>query len=154
MTKMKTNIGKHEQGFTLIESLLVLSLISMLVSLSFVKFSPLMEKKVMPHFFEQLSNDILFAQQYAISTKQSVNIFFFPDNKHYLVQVPGEDRILLKRFYNEHIHINTRHAGNVVRYNPVGNILNPSSYGVSYKSQENYSITFQIGFGRFYVEKL
>ena len=154
MTKMMRKVYKDVRGFTLIESLLVLSIISILVALPFLKLSPVMEKKVMPHFFEQLSNDLLFAQQYAMSTKQSVNIIFFPENRLYYVHVPIENRYLLLREYNQHININTRQIGNTVRYNPAGNIVSPGSYGISYKSKEHYSLIFQLGYGRFYVEKV
>ncbi|MDX5474487.1 MAG: hypothetical protein LPK00_03020 [Bacillaceae bacterium] len=138
----------------MMETLLVLSIISILVALSFVKLSPILEKKVMPYFFEQLSNDLLLAQQYSMSTKQSVNIIIFPENRLYYVHVPNENKILLLRNYNEHIYINTRQAGNTVRFNNVGNIASPGSYGISYKSKEHYSLVFQLGFGRFYVEKV
>lgn len=143
----------REKGFTLIESLIVLSTISILLSFTFVNFSPIMERKVMPQFFDQLANDVLFAQQYAISTKQSVTIVFSPEHNMYIVQSPNENKILIQRKYKKDIQINTRINGAILRYNQSGNLTNPGRYGISYKAKENYSIIFQLGYGRFYVEK-
>ncbi|WP_176483697.1 MULTISPECIES: competence type IV pilus minor pilin ComGD [Bacillus] len=149
-----TKYDESEKGFTLIESLLVLSIVSILLSLSFIKFSPVMEKKVIPQFFEQLTNDVLYAQQYAMSSKSSVNLVFSSSTKQYYIQVPTENRILLRREFNHHIDINTRVASSIVRFNAVGNIMNPGTYGISYKSEEQFLLVFQLGYGKFYVEEV
>ena len=144
----------REEGFTLIESLLVLSIVTMLVSVSFVRLSPIKERQVMTHFIQQLTNDLLYAQQYAMSTKQTVRISFHVKDHYYRVYGSGTSTELIRRTYDPAISISTWTLGNTITFTQNGSISSSGTYGISYKGTEHYSIVFQLGFGRFYVQRL
>ncbi|WP_239582856.1 competence type IV pilus minor pilin ComGD [Bacillus tianshenii] len=145
--------GGHEQGFTLVESLLVLSLVSVILSFTILKIAQIEEKHVTKNFFSQLTNDLLFAQQYAMSTKRSVAITFSTSNHYYRI-TQGSGNELLKRTYHEDIRVDPRTMGTLLIFHTSGSIQKSGMMGISYKEQENYRLVFQLGKGRFYVEAI
>lgn len=140
-----------QQGFTFLESLLVLSVVTVILSFTILKIAGIEEKHVTKNFFSQLTNDILFAQQYAMSTKMSVTITFSPANHYYrITQGPGNE--LLRRNYHEDIRIDPRTMGTLLVFQSHGSIQKAGTMGIYYKNLENYRLVFQLGKGRFYVE--
>ncbi|MGD6832305.1 competence type IV pilus minor pilin ComGD [Sutcliffiella halmapala] len=149
----KRRKGKSQKGFTFVESLLVLSVVSVILSFTILKIAAIEEKHVTKNFFSELTNDLLFAQQYAMSTRRSVTITFSPSNHYYRVtQGPGNE--LLRRNYHEDIQIDPRTMGTLLVFQSHGSIQKAGTMGISYKNLENYRLVFQLGKGRFYVESV
>ncbi|MCM3617778.1 type II secretion system protein [Sutcliffiella horikoshii] len=137
------------------ESMLVLSLISIVLSVTVLNLSASTETKLGEQFSEQLSNDLLFAQQYALSTKTSVNIIFTPKENYYRIrQGTFQIQELVYREYHRDIRIDTRTMGERLTYNGNGSINKAGAIGIYVEGMENYQYVFTLGKGRFYVEKL
>lgn len=141
-------------GYTLFESLLVLSLVSIILSVTILNLSATKDKKIGEQFSEQLSNDLLFAQQYALSTKTSVNIIFTPKENFYRIrQGTFQIQELVHREYHRDIRIDPRTMGERITYNGNGSINKAGAFGVYVEGLESYQYVFTLGKGRFYVEK-
>lgn len=151
---MAVNRSWDSKGYSLMESMLVLSLVSTLLSVTILNLSATNKNKVGEQFSEQLSNDLLFAQQYAISTKTNVNIIFTPRDNYYRIR-QGTFQIheLVYREYHSDIRIDTRTMGERLTYNANGSINKAGAIGIFVDGIENYQYVFTLGKGRFYVEK-
>ncbi|MDQ0156403.1 competence type IV pilus minor pilin ComGD [Robertmurraya andreesenii] len=144
-------LPRNEKGFTLIESLIVLSIFLLIISLSSLLLrtqSIQLEKQL---FFTQLKADLLYAQQHAITSQKLVSVnFVIPEKFYYIRKQNGE--ILIKREYSDKITVSEGSQKLFFRYHSNGNI---SSFGsiYFYIDGERYQMTFQLGRGRFYVIK-
>lgn len=79
--KLRLNIKLNEEkGFTLLESLLVLSLASILLIAVFTTLPPAYDNTAVRQAARQLKNDIMLTQQTAISRQQRTKIFFHKKN--------------------------------------------------------------------------
>ena len=75
----------NQSGFTLIESIIVLSIFLLIASLSIFLIKPhylLFEKE---RFISLFTSDILFSQQYAISQQRKLFVYIDPDENYYYV---------------------------------------------------------------------
>jgi competence protein ComGD len=144
---------KSEKGFTLIEMLLVLLIVSMLSGIAYVNLIPLYEKKKIEQFFEQLNEDILFMQELAISTNKRTNLQWFPQSHRYIIQQTYEEGPVLVRYYDRGIQADLHTFPNIMTYTGSGNINRGGTIYVYYK-QKAYKIVFQLGKGRFYYNEM
>lgn len=137
------------------ESMLVLSLISIILSVTVLNLNGTNKNKIGEQFSEQLTNDLLFAQQYAISTKTSVSIIFTPQENYYRIH-QGTFHIneMVYREYHRDVRIDTRTMGERLIYNGNGSINKAGAIGIYVDEMEGYRYVFTLGKGRFYVEKL
>ncbi|MFK4997675.1 competence type IV pilus minor pilin ComGD [Bacillus sp. N9] len=136
--------SNQQDGFTLVEMLIVISVLTILLSFSlfsFKHFSDWMQREL---FITQLQSDLYYAQAYAINRKESVHVKFLKkENQYEAVAQSGE--LLLNRKIRAPIYISEL---SVVRYTitPEGTV---SHFGtVTFKHQEHtIQLTFYIGRG-------
>lgn len=148
---MKMGNHRNEKGFTLLESLFVLSIFLLIISVSMLLLRPHNVQLERQLFFSQLQADLLYAQQYALTNQKLVSVNFpLPDKFYYVRKQSGE--LLIKREYPESITASEGSQKLYFRYHSNGNI---SSFGsiFFYIDGERYQMTFQLGRGRFYVVK-
>lgn len=145
--------NNKEKGFTLIEVLLVLSVLAVLTSLSILHLKPLNEKKTIDFFFEQLQNDLFYAQQYAISHNETVKVVFQDTKPQYSTVIGGINSIVQLREFDKAIKIQFATLGSTLYFNSSGNINKSGTMLVIYK-KTTYRVTFLLGKGRFYVTRL
>lgn len=141
---------KNEKGFTLLESLFVLSIFLLIMSLSFLPLKNQESQLEAKLFFSQLKSDLLYAQQYAVTNQSLVRVnFVTPENYYYIRKQNGD--ILLKREYSKEIVIR---GGSLDLHFYFLSNGNSNSFGsiYIYLDKEPYKMTFQLG-GRFYVMK-
>ena len=85
----------NQSGFTLIESLIVLSVFLLIASLSIFLIKPhylLFEKE---RFISLFTSDILFSQQYAISQQRKLFVYIDPvENDYYVLDTETNKRII------------------------------------------------------------
>ena len=143
--------NKNERGFTLIESLFVLAVFILIASLSLLLLRPQQTFLVKELFFTQLKADILYAQQYALTTQRPVRFNFDPKS-HYYYAAYNDGDLLLERFYSEEITVTEGSLKLHWEFNAGGNISQFGSIFL-YFGNERYRLTFLIGRGRFYVVK-
>ncbi|MBP3041135.1 type II secretion system protein [Bacillaceae bacterium Marseille-Q3522] len=144
---------KNEQGFTLSESLIVLSIVLLIASVSVMQIKIQTEQIEAQIFFTQLKGDILYAQQYAISHRKTVYMQIHAKEHYYVCQAGFSGKKLTKRYYSENISIQRATMPLSFSFSASGNI---NTFGILYLTihDEAYNIIFQLGKGRFYYEKI
>ncbi len=148
----KPILPNNEQGFTLLESLFVLSLFLLITSLSVFLIRPHNQQLEEQLFFSQLRSDLLYAQQYALTSQKSVNVNFISSNHFYYISKQN-GAMLLKRKYSNMITVIEGSQMLNFRFHSNGNISSIGSIFI-YIEEEKFQMTFQLGRGRFYVKEL
>jgi competence protein ComGD len=143
----------NRNGFTLLEMMIVLFVFFIIISISFFRIEPLINKHKIQSFFSQFEKDILFAQQYAISHSESIKLILYPDDNMYEIRSGGDGRLILHRTYDRNITIQLTTLGTNIIFRSNGNITKSGSLIVKHASQ-NYLVVFLLGKGRFYVTQL
>ena len=137
-----------QQGFTLLEMLLVLFAISILSMVTYFNVHSLYEKQKIEQFLRQFSNDILYMQQLAINRQKHYTLRWHKDRHMYYIGDSSTNLSIIKREYDSDIQIDLNTFPNPMTYNPSGNINRGGTILLSYRSYK-YEIVFQLGRGRF-----
>lgn len=145
--KLRLNIKLNEEkGFTLLESLLVLSLASILLIAVFTTLPPVYANTSVRQAAWQLKNDIMLAQQTSISTHQRTNILFHRNE----YQVVMGDKVI-ERPYTTGLSIEPLTLKNRLEFNEKGH---PNAGGkIRIKGHAVYDITIFLGSGTVNVER-
>lgn len=143
-------ILRKENGFTLIEMLLVLMIV-VVISTSAVHFTvKSIEQHRTEQFFRQFQTDMHFLQSYAMANEQGVSMFFSKKGTFYQGELSGGEVILYKKmpedFWSD---INN---GYRLRYLPNGNV---SKFGVlTIHTPEGWrKLNIYIGKGRMVLDE-
>jgi competence protein ComGD len=141
---------KKQHGFTLIESLLVLSIFMIITSVTAFSLKPhsfIVDDNV---FLTKLQADLLYAQQYAISHQCEVSVMFSEEQFTYSIYSRYDLLPLVERKYSPNINV---YGGSLPLYFKFLTDGNVSKFGSFYikTSAKNYRVTFLIGKGRFYI---
>ncbi|QED48617.1 competence type IV pilus minor pilin ComGD [Cytobacillus dafuensis] len=142
----------REAGFTLIESLFVLSVFFVITSFSVFLLKPQFSSIEKQQFFSQLKSDFLFAQQYAISHQTEVIVYFPIEYDAYYIHEKLSSQYLIEREIPERIKIQPGSMKLFFQFQADGNISKFGSFWI-FIDKERYKFTFLIGKGRFYVQK-
>ncbi len=144
--KLRLNIKLKEEGFTLLESLLVLSLASILLIAVFTALPPVYGNTAVRQAAWQLKNDILLAQQTAMSSHQRTKILFH--RKEYQLVT---DETVIERSYPTGLSIELLTLKDRLEFNEKGH---PNTGGkLRVKGHAAYDITVYLGSGRVNVER-
>ncbi|MGG3841452.1 competence type IV pilus minor pilin ComGD [Anoxybacillus kestanbolensis] len=144
----------NERGFTLIEMLIVLFIVTGIMLFAVPPLQQVLAERQLQYFLEQFSNDMLYAQQYAISRKKTVAIMFYFDTCRYQVKEGRTfGKELLARSFPSPFQIQMGTLSPPLFYYPNGNINKAGTLLIAYGSKK-YKIVFQLGKGRLYVQKL
>ncbi|MBM6617302.1 competence type IV pilus minor pilin ComGD [Bacillus suaedaesalsae] len=143
---------RKENGFTFLEMLVVMTIVLIVSSLSFVYVRTTYENKIVNQFFEVLQEDIWLAQQHAISHSQSVELTFYTEQAFYDIRESGLRKLINKRPVHPSIRIRPLTMANPIKFQPNGNISGAGTVYV-YDYNDTYKLIFQLGRGRFRVEK-
>jgi competence protein ComGD len=143
----------NQHGFTMMELMIVLFVFFIIISISFFRIEPLIHQQKIHSFFSQFENDILYAQQYAISHSESTRLIFYPADNFYEIRAGGDGRLVLHRMYDRNITIQLTTLGTNIIFRSNGNITKSGSMNVNYASQ-SFRVVFLLGKGRFYVTQL
>lgn len=146
---MKDDI--FEKGFTLIETLLVLLLITSLLLISIPNFQRSIHNKNLDYFFEQLEKDLYESQMTAMTEGIIVRVIFSSATNTYTIR--EEDVITKTRSLPKGLTVGrgTLELTNL-RYLPNGNISYAGTIIFRYKN-DRHILVFQLVRGRFYIEK-
>ena len=101
----------NQSGFTLIESLIVLSVFLLIASLSIYLIKPhylLFEKE---RFISLFTSDILFSQQYAISQQRKLFVYIDPNENYYYVLDTETNKRIIDREIPSICKSSTRNIG-------------------------------------------
>lgn len=141
-----------EKGFTLIESLLVLSIFLVISSVTAFSIKPQYELKESELFLTRLQADLLYGQQYAISHQQEVTVMFSEQQHYYYLRTSFNLPPFLRRNYSENITVSPGSLPLTFKFSPDGTVSKFGSLFIQCGSK-HYRLTFLIGEGRFYVVK-
>lgn len=144
---------KCNKGFTLLESLLVLMIVSIMSLVLIVNIQPVHDKKVTQTFFEQFEKDLLYAQQYAMTYQKRVFIAFDHEKHLYRIQLNTTGDDLVIRDLNKDFQFTFGTLPKRFSYTSNGAIDRSGTMLVKYKDK-SYRVVFYLGRGRFYVEEL
>lgn len=138
----------NNKGFTLIETLTVLSIVFIISSVTIFNYNPHKSTFIDTLFISQLQSDLYYAQQYAISHQKEVTIHIEPMYNYYTLSVDAKP--ILKRVYTSDV---TWEEGSLLltfRFLFDGNI---NKFGVLFFTinHRTYKLTILLGKGRFYV---
>ncbi len=136
----------------MIEMMIVLLLLTTLLIISASLYSS--PKTVSTSFETQLTNDLHYAQLYAIKEQQYLNVRFDVSLQAYKVIVgyPPNERVLIEVKLPDNVELLETSTLKQFRYNPTGNT---TTFGVvRFKVDDSpVNIHFHLAKGRFYVEK-
>jgi competence protein ComGD len=143
---MKTN----EKGFTLIESLIVLSIFLILSLITIFSVKPQYEMTISEEFLTQLQADLFYAQQYAISHQKEVTIIILSDQHYYYIRERFDLPLVVERHFSQNIIVTPGSLPLSFKFLPDGN---SSKFGSIYIQCgiKHFRMTFLLGMGRFYV---
>ena len=144
---------KNENGFTLIEMLMVLGCLTLMLTIVNTITANMFEIYEQKAFLNQLQKDIYYVQTYAIENKKYVTLRFRTDQNEYAAySYTNNDLISTQKAES----IKFKKAGNVlVTYTPAGNIQGPTTINLTDKKGKTiYKLIFQLGRGRFYITEV
>ncbi|WP_160721651.1 competence type IV pilus minor pilin ComGD [Bacillus sp. USDA818B3_A] len=141
---------RSQNGFTLIESLLVLSIFMIISSITVFSLQPQDEVLQDEAFISQLKADLLYSQQYAISHQDEISIVFVPNQYIYYGITKGDKPPIVERSYPTSIYLTEGSLPLYFKFLPDGNVNKFGSFYIQTK-KKTYRVTFLIGKGRFYV---
>lgn len=137
-----------KNGFTLIEMLFVLGIISVLLLLSAPISISTLEKLQGEQFLKVFEFDVLSIQSMATTTNESIIIKLKP-NKYEVLGTHGKK--YLEHHYPTGWELGSR-TTNLISFNKNGTLRSPGSIQFTTKYAV-YDIIFPLGKGRFYVVK-
>ncbi|WNS74216.1 competence type IV pilus minor pilin ComGD [Bacillus sp. DTU_2020_1000418_1_SI_GHA_SEK_038] len=139
-------------GFTLIESLFVLSVFLIIASVPAFLLKPHFISFEKEKFISQLKADLFYAQQYALSHHIDVYVHILPEESKYVVHEKLSANYLIEREIPEMITVQEESMKLYFQFQSDGNINRFGSF-VIFAGREKYRFMFYIGKGRFYVAK-
>gem|GEM_PF-825879 len=143
----------NQKGFTLLESLTVLMIGSIMLSLLFAALPPVYEKRVVQHFVSQLEEDLLYAQQTALVRHATVKVQFDFAGCRYIIKHADEGSSpKLVRTYSCHIVFKKATLKRTLTFNPSG-VPNQGGKIVIDTQHTSFALTIYLGSGKINVQK-
>jgi competence protein ComGD len=150
---MNVNTKKHkflirEDGFTLLEMLFVLFILSVMLSAIPPIFHSIQQTINQTNFIHQFQADLYYAQSYAISHRRRISFKYDFTNKMYTLSAPFDEVILERQLPNDV----TIERGSLTDFYFKGD-GNVNRFGYIYLTVEGkqYRLFISIGRGRFIV---
>jgi competence protein ComGD len=139
------------KGFTLIETLVVLSIVAVISSITIFQINP--NKNMFEHhlFLSQLQSDFYLAQQYAISHQQELTVVFDIQQKRYYIRVKFDGGLtVVDKQFPPKVSVKYGSLPLTFKFLHDGNVSHFGSLYI-YINGKEYKLTFLLGKGRFYI---
>lgn len=140
---------KNKNGFTLIEMLFTLAILSILILLFVPSFNKTVQNQQVNQFLHVLQSDVLYMQNLSTGNKSDIRMIF--NENHYVVTNYLSNDIFIERQYPNDVTIQTRTI-NYVSFNDKGTIRYPGTIQIKSR-HKNYRVIFPLGKGRFYIDE-
>ncbi len=140
-------------GYTLLESLVVLSIVSIMSFVLIANLVPIHQAKIIETFFDQFEKDMMYAQQYALLNEETIYILFRGNRYQYTIEQSNLAGSLIVRNYHQGIKIEGGTMKNRVTFRANGAIQTSGSLLITYNNR-TYKVTFYLGKGRLNIEEL
>ena len=144
----------NEDGFTLVEMVIVLGCLSLMLTIVNTVSSKMFDGYEQKAFLNQLQKDIYYAQAFAIENRTYVTFRFMTNQNDYTAYNYSNSHILTSTQKPESIRFKA--VGNiVVSFTSAGNIEVPGTINlVDRNGKIIYKLVFQLGRGRFYIAEV
>ncbi|WP_042355066.1 competence type IV pilus minor pilin ComGD [Bacillus rubiinfantis] len=147
------HLNLHSQkGFTLAESLIVLTIFITLSSVTIFSLKPQQTMVEDEAFLTQLQADLYYAQNYAIAHQNEVLVIFIPNQYRYKMSEHKELKTILERKYSKSFYLTEGSIPLTFKFLPNGNVSGFGSFFIR-TEKKTYRLTIMIGRGRFYVKE-
>ncbi|RCW65382.1 competence type IV pilus minor pilin ComGD [Saliterribacillus persicus] len=143
---------KEQKGFTLIETLLVLSVLIIFLSIGGAFHYKTFDSYQYQTFYQLFEKDIIYLQQLSVTSNDSYALYFDLSNNSYQIKKSGIGTILLSREFPKAWTIRQNTLKLPLSFSKDGTIKNPGAIKVE-TTHNDYFITFPFGKGRCYSEK-
>ena len=150
--EIKANRPSNQEGFTLIEILVVLSIVLILSHFYLSVQNRQPSEDTVDQFLETFENDLFYLQQYTMTKQIMPQLYFDPSNHMYSIRHASFAQPLIERKYREDIQVKLNNFKNPLTFTSRGNLSNPGSVRIIFKDYR-FKITFSFGKGQFKIEK-
>ncbi|WP_183040887.1 competence type IV pilus minor pilin ComGD [Salipaludibacillus neizhouensis] len=140
-----------KNGFTFIEMLIVLVIISLLLLISLPTFQGAMEETEFEYFLKEMEQDLHYYQMYAMTNGKGIRFNFATDGSTYQV-MDGLNVLFKKETPDGTAFLPRTLLLNELRFLPNGNISKAGIIEIQF-NDERCHLIFQLVRGRFYFEK-
>ncbi|WP_176447377.1 competence type IV pilus minor pilin ComGD [Lentibacillus sp. CBA3610] len=135
-------------GFTLIEVLFVLAVLSVLILITTPLQLSVLDKKTEERFLETLEMDLLYMQTLAYNSRMTHRLAFL-DSERY--EIKANNTSILERTVPEGWEIDTRTL-KTISFNKKGTIVKSGTFAIKTLT-DHYNVVCPLGKGRCYFEK-
>lgn len=143
---------KRESGFTLIETLMVLSIFLITSFITFFMVKPQYDMAITEEFLSEFQADLYYAQTYAISHQREITINIVNSQFYYYIRDRPDLPIIIKRSYSKNIQVIPGSLPLYFKFLPDGNVNKFGSFYII-SGNKHYQLTILLGKGRFYIVK-
>lgn len=144
----------NNHGFTLIEMLIVLTVVAVISAVAIPSVQGVVAERQLRYFLEQFTNDMLYAQQYAMTRKKTVSVVFDYGECRYRITEGGTaGKELVYRFFPSPFQLQPTTLQSPLSFFANGNVNKAGTILVTY-GKKIYKIVFLLGKGRFYAQKV
>ena len=142
----------REGGFTLMETLVVLSVTITLMTIGATVQVHVMDEYRTEQFFKQFQMDVLYMQQHTTTTSELLYLNFNPTLRYYEVKTAGIGKSILKRPLPKNwiVDMQTMKA---ITFSANGTIKNPGVFRI-HSQTSTFLINFPFGKGRCYIVEI
>ncbi|WP_044022961.1 competence type IV pilus minor pilin ComGD [Bacillus sp. SG-1] len=146
-----SKIKGKQNGYTMVEMLVVLSISLTLLIFTSILILPIHDTLTRKNFISLLKSDLYYLQSYAINKKEEVSLQFYPYGGKYSGRVVGGESLFVRNLPEGISQIPNSSLSSLTFY-PNGNT---DRFGSLYyiAGEEQIKVTFQIGQGRFNVQE-
>ncbi|MFJ5964886.1 competence type IV pilus minor pilin ComGD [Bacillus sp. NPDC093026] len=141
----------QEKGFTLIEQLMILLVLSILLSIIVGKVPSILESAEAKKQMNVIKQDLQLASYTAFIEKTGVDVHFHQSDLSYQVIVKNKDRVIAS-YQNKNGSIQQSTFQQPIHFNVNGNPSSGGSLILQFGSQ-TYKLTVYLGSGRIHVQK-
>ncbi len=150
---MKQVPRNSEQGYTFVEMLAVLLILTIVTGLVSYKTADIYHEIQLDSFFSILEEDFLYAKQHAVTENARMTLYLNARDRVYFIFREGDPSPLLKRAYDSGISVDAGLLGPRFVILANGNNQKAGKWFADYRGVR-YQIIFSLGQGRMYVKKL
>ncbi len=148
---------KNEEGFTLLETLIVLLVSSLLLMVPTLSMSKMVERMEIDLFFRELTSNITLMQNHSILSGDRTKISFYVERRGDIIDfvAAGTNHPLNRRMYLDSPHYRFKSpSSEYFRFNGGTGNITKSDTVLFLTSQGEYKLTYLLGSGRFDIKEV
>nr|WP_275580684.1 competence type IV pilus minor pilin ComGD [Aquibacillus albus] len=142
--------SNKQSGFTLIEVIIVLSMISFIISIGGAFQYHVIDQYKTRHFIQIFQDDILYMQKRTTVTRDNIYMVIEPEKNLYVIKQGPVGKSIVTREIPKTWDINLRTLTMPISFTTNGTIKNPGTFTID-TTYSSYDVSFPFGKGRCYI---